>query len=110
VLIREVPSDRLYRRAEAIPLRETPVPRKHEATLRAELERAIRARCSDLPQIPRDMPLGNLADFLLLRLQLPQKEMQELYSCASIEERARKALGEHARRDPPLGGGSRDGG
>jgi hypothetical protein len=54
------------------------------------------------------MPIANLADFLLLRLQLPQREMQEIYSCASVEERARKALGEHARRDLPPDGDSSD--
>jgi Lon protease-like protein len=108
VLIREVPSDRLYRRVEAVPLRETPVPKRRQARLRTELERAIRSRCSDLPEIPGDMPIANLADFLLLRLQLPQREMQEIYSCASVEERARKALGEHARRDLPPDGDSSD--
>jgi Lon protease-like protein len=105
VLIREVPSDRLYRRVEAIPLRERQVPARRARKLRAELEGALRARCTDLQEIPDDMPLGPLTDFLLLRLQLPQKEMQDLYSCTSVEERASRALAVHRRISAPPGEG-----
>ena len=97
VLIREVPSQRLYRQVEAIPLREIPVQKSKEKKLRAELEGAIRKRCTDLEDIPGDMPIAHLADFLLLRLQLPQKEMQDLYSRTSVEDRARRALALHRK-------------
>ena len=95
VSIREVASDRPYRKVEAVPLCEVPVPKVREPALRADLERAIRARCSDLKEIPGDLPLAQLADFLLLRLALPQKQMQALYACPSVEDRARAALGQH---------------
>src|SRR5882672_2663150 len=65
VLIREVPSDRLYRKVEAIPLREVEAGKGREAGLRARLERAVLARCTDLHNLPGDMPLGQLTDFLL---------------------------------------------
>jgi ATP-dependent Lon protease len=103
VLIREVPSDRLYRKAEAIPLREIEVGKARQAGLRKRLESAVLARCTDLLNLPGDMPLGQLTDFLLVRLQLPQSPMQDLYSCMQVEDRARRALAEHERRplSPP---------
>lgn len=106
VLIREVPSDRLYRKVEAIPLREISCTKKCEKTLRSQLSQAVLARCTDLRNLPDDMPLGQLADFLLVRLQLPQTPMQEIYSCMNVEDRARRALAEHERRPLP----SKDGG
>jgi hypothetical protein len=47
------------------------------------------------------MPVGHLADLLLLRMQLPQSAMQPLYSELDVADRARQALDEHARRPIP---------
>jgi ATP-dependent Lon protease len=109
VLIREVHSDRLYRKVEAITLREIEAGKACESRLRARLEKAVLARCTDLSNLPGDMPLGQLTDFLLVRLQLPQSPMQELYSCMQVEDRARRALAEHERRPlPPAQGDASD--
>jgi Lon protease-like protein len=101
VAIREVPSDRPYRKVEAIPLCEVPVARRASKRVRERLVAALRERCGGDVELPCDMPLGQLADLLLLRLGLPHERMQELFACVTIAERAREALVEHARR--PIG-------
>jgi Lon protease-like protein len=98
VRIREVASDRLYRRVEATPLCEVPATREDECRLRPELVKAVLARTPKLRGLPLDMPLAHLADFLLMRLELPQGAMQEAFARLSIADRARRALEEHARR------------
>jgi Lon protease-like protein len=103
-LLREVPSDRLYRRVEAIPLREVSAPNGREAALRPQLLRAI-AQCSKAPiEIPCDMPLGQIADLLLIRMELPQAELQDLFSITRVEERATRALACHSQRRRPSRG------
>jgi uncharacterized protein len=101
VAIREVESERLYRKVEAVPLEEQPVPPDARDGLRCRLAKAVLARTSELLNLPDDLPLGHLTDLLLLRLQLPQSCMQDLYSCTSVAERARRALAEHSRRPIP---------
>jgi Lon protease-like protein len=96
VLIRETPSDRLYRKVEAIPLRERPVEDSRAPALRAQLTDAITARSPEPLELSGEIPLGQLADILLLLLQPRQATMQELFSCVSIEERAKRALAAHA--------------
>jgi len=108
VRIREVDSDRLYRRVEASPLLEIAVEDGDEERLRDELIEAVLARTPDLREhaekLPDDMPIGHLTDLLLLRMQLPQNAMQMLYSQLVVADRARSALQEHARRPlPPEG-------
>lgn len=98
VLIREVPSDRLYRKVEALVLREVPVEAGAEARLRNELVLAIRERCGARFDVPCGMPIGQLADLLLVRLRLPRERMRELYECVRVADRARSALDEHALR------------
>ena len=108
VRVREVPSDRLYRRVEAAPLEEIPVEGYDAERLRDELVEAVLARTPDLrshaDKLPDDMPVGHLADLLLLRMQLPQAAMQSLYSELVVADRARHALAEHARRPLPPDG------
>jgi Lon protease-like protein len=98
VLIREVPSPHLYRRVEAIPLREVPVAPGRDAELRPELLRAIGQRSPEPVEIPHDMPLGQIVDLLLIRLGLPHADLQELFSITKVAERARRALERHALR------------
>jgi len=105
VQIREAPSERLYRKVEAVPLSEIQVAAGKEQRLRKELIDAVLARTPDLrtkvDKLPADMPVGHLADLLLLRMQLPQSAMQPLYSELDVADRARHALDEHARRPIP---------
>ncbi len=106
VRLREVASDRLYRKVEVTELQEQPAAPEEDRELRSQLARAISARTPSLRELPPDMPLGHMADFLLLRLQLPQACMQDLFARMSIADRARHALAEHARRPnlpPTLG-------
>jgi hypothetical protein len=108
VRVQEVPTDRLYRKVEAAPLEEVPVEGGDEEALRDELVDAVLARTPDLREhaekLPEDMPIGHLTDLLLLRMQLPQEAMQQLYSELVVADRARSALAEHARRPlPPEG-------
>ncbi|MCC6407610.1 MAG: LON peptidase substrate-binding domain-containing protein [Planctomycetes bacterium] len=98
VHIREVPSSRLYRRVEATLLQETPATREEECALRSELAKAILKRTPKLRDLPLDMPIGHMADFLLMRLELPQSAMQEAFARLSTTDRARRALAEHERR------------
>jgi Lon protease-like protein len=98
VKIREAPSERLYRKVEATPLEEKQATADEDCALRSELGRAICARTQNLKGLPNDMPLGHMADFLLLRLHLPQQAMQDIFARLSVADRARRALAEHGRR------------
>ena len=102
VHVREAPSERLYRKVEIEPLEEVPVPRASAEELREQLMDAVLSRTPELKdraeELPEDMPIGHLTDLLLLRMQLPQSVMQPLYSELVVEERARRALEEHAHR------------
>ncbi len=100
VQIREVESDRLYRKVEAAPVVEEPVPDSLEPALRTRLAQALESRAGELPDLGA-LPIGQLSDLLLFFLQLPQASMQDLYSCLSIADRAERALREHARRPLP---------
>jgi len=110
VSLREVPSDRLYRKVEILPLPEEPAPQQAEQDLRARLTQAVRARAPELSELPPELPLGRLTDLLLMNLQLPQVCMQDLYSRLAVAERAERVLKEHAQRPLPprrhQGGGS----
>jgi len=100
VMIREVPSDRLYRKVEIEPVTEVPVPPEHEDELRERLREAIVERAEDpeREKIPREVSASHLADLLVLRMPLPPDVVRGLYSEFDSETRARKALEEHARR------------
>jgi len=105
VRIEEVPCDRLYRRVRVVPVRETQVCPSREKLLREKLSCAVLQRCRELAALPSDVPLTQLADLLLLRLQLPQATMEPLFSELDVEKRVLAALAEHARRPmPPTGG------
>ena len=100
VRIREVSSDRLYRKVEIEPVTEVPVPPEREEELRERLRAAIEERADDpeKEKIPSEVSASHLADLLALRMPLPHDVLCGLYSELDSETRARKALEEHARR------------
>jgi len=98
VRVREVPSDRLYRKVEVEPLEEVPVPAERHDVLRGRLVAAIRERTEGLTELPAAMPLSHLADLLLLRIPLEFEDMSELHAELDVERRARRALELHGRR------------
>jgi Lon protease-like protein len=105
VRIREVESDRLYRRVAIEPLEERGVPDGEEAGLRARVQAALLARCDEFLNLPKGVPLTHLVDLLLQRLQMPPSRMQELFAEPCLRTRAEGALAEHVRRGlPPAGG------
>ena len=106
VRVEEVPCDKLYRTVRVLPVKETPVCPSREALLREKLSCAVLKRCRELPGLPTDVPLTQLADLLLLRLQLPQAVMEPLFCELDVEARVLAALAEHARRPLPPSGGT----
>jgi Lon protease-like protein len=102
VRMSEVASDRPYRKVEVEPLKERPVAPSEADALRADLTAALKTR-APTAVLPPDVPLGQLADLLLLHLKLDVTTMIDLYSRLDVAERARGALVEHARMpvDPP---------
>ena len=65
VRIREVESDRLYRRVEFEALQEILPDEEEDARLRDELRRAILDRSEVFLNLPPDLPIGPLSDLLL---------------------------------------------
>jgi Lon protease-like protein len=103
VCIVEAPSNRLYRRVRSVPAPETPVCPSREPLMREKLVRAVLQRCRELQGVPADAQLSQLADMLLIRMQLPQSVLEPLYCELDVERRILGALREHARR-PCVGG------
>ncbi len=100
VRVREAPSDRLYRRVEILPLEEREPDPIDAIALRADLVAALQARSAEPLELPAELQLGQLADLLLIRLELPASELLELYSNLDIGERASRALALHTARPP----------
>lgn len=98
VRIREVPSDRMYRRVEAVPLEETQVGQERHDDLRRQLSDAVLERTGELLNLPEDMPIGALIDLLMLRMPLPPTVVRRLYTECDLSCRAELALAEHAQR------------
>jgi hypothetical protein len=98
VIVREVPSDRLYRKVEVVPATEVPIASPREKRLREQLLAALAQRTKDLPAIPAEFSTTHLADMLILRMALPHETLNELYSQLDAEKRARAALAEHRHR------------
>jgi len=99
VFVREVPSERLYRLVEAVPVLEVPIAKEREPDLRAELLAALAARTKDLPAIPDELATAHVADMLVLRLSLAHERLNQLYAELDVEKRARAALVEHVLRE-----------
>jgi Lon protease-like protein len=101
VRLQEVESDRLYRKVEVTPLAEVEPDAADAFALRADLADAIRARTAEPIELPDELALSQLADLLLLRLELTASELLPLFSITDIAERARRALSLHASRPKP---------
>jgi len=101
VRIREVPSDRLYRRVAIEPFLEIAPPKEREPDLRDRLRKAILARCDGSAQIPAEIPISCLADLLLQRLGLSQPDMEALFEEMDVETRAECGLELHEKRASP---------
>ncbi len=98
VRVTEVPSDRLYRRVSYAPLEERPICGTRRAALRSELDLAVRARCKELEELPKDLADACLIDILIQKLQLAPFETMRLYSEPDMERRAHSALAAHATK------------
>jgi hypothetical protein len=98
VRLKEAPSQRMYRRVEIEPLVEKPPSKEGESMLRERLRQAILARCEESTTLPKEIPAACLADLLLQRLSLPQREMEKLFEELDVEMRAECALEIHALR------------
>ena len=97
VRIREVQSTQPYRQVEAVLLREVPPSKAESVLLAKKLRAALVARAPELVQLPEGMPVGHLADLLILRLGLLQRQAEDLYARLDVADRATRALIEHAR-------------
>ena len=96
VALREVSSDKPYRRVAYEPLVESHVDADDAAELAPALRDAIADRVRNAPEIPEDLPIGTLADVLLMSLDLPHENRQALYAESDPGRRARGALEAHA--------------
>lgn len=98
-VIDEVPSDRLYRRVEAEPLEEHPIPEGREPPLRDRLIEAVRSRSNDRIEETDEISTDRLADVLMMLLHqqavLDTESLSRLYGEVSLERRASRVLAEH---------------
>ena len=98
VRIREVASDKPYRRVAYEPVNEIAVPEDKEEKLRTDLVAGILERTNDPTAIPPGISPSLLADMLILRMPLPHDVLNELYCELDAEKRARAALEQHKIR------------
>jgi len=97
VRIEEVPSDRLYRKVAVKPVKETePESGEEETALREALMKAIDSRSEHDLELPDGLPVGQLADLLLILLKLPPKTLYRHYRNLDVGARAEAALDLHA--------------
>jgi len=104
VRIREVPSDRLYRRVQVTPFDEQDVSDDEAAELLPELRAATSARLQEPLPLPEDAPTSLLADLLLQAIGTPLRLLENAYAEPSVAARARFALRQakrSERRRPP---------
>ncbi len=97
VLLREVPSDRLYRRVAVEPAPEVSVPEAEEGPLRSKLLEALEQR-TDKKELSPQVPASHLTDLLIMSMPLPHDVRNTLYGELDTAKRAAKALNEHAAR------------
>jgi ATP-dependent Lon protease len=89
VHVREVESDRLYRKVVT------------EPALRKRLVDAILERTVGTTTIPPQVSISHLTDLLTLRMPLPQEVVSELFCDLDERHRAERALAEHEIRPHP---------
>lgn len=100
VRVREVESDRLYRKVEVEPAEEIPIDPEKEPELRKRLQEAILERTDETNFLPQ-VSVSHLADLLTLRLprdEVPHSVKNQIFCELDEEKRARLALAEHAIR------------
>ena len=101
VFVREVESDRPYRKVEWRPAPELSVAPERADELRTKLLAALASRAPEARQPGRGASLSHLADLLLLRIPLPHAELHAYYAELDVERRARALLEEHETAPPP---------
>lgn len=99
VRLKEVESDRLYRKVQFEPLQEVLPTGSEDEHLREELRKAVLERNEAFLNLPEDLPLGPLVDLLLQSLDLPVDAMCEAFSEPVVSRRAGFALAQHAARE-----------
>ncbi|MCI0652620.1 MAG: LON peptidase substrate-binding domain-containing protein [Planctomycetes bacterium] len=97
-VVEELPSTKPYRIARLRAATEAPVRVEEGAALAGELSAAIRHRAGSELELPDGLAVSQLADVLLMHLELPPKRMSELYSCLDVRKRAHAALAEHKKK------------
>jgi hypothetical protein len=98
VRIREVESDRLYRKVEFEAVDEV-APEEDEAEqLSQRLRKAILENSESFLNLPANLPTAPLVDLLLQQLDMPVDELQQVYAEPAVAERARIALAAHDGR------------
>jgi Lon protease-like protein len=103
VRVREVESDRLYRRVECLPFTERAPSTEESRQLRHRLRVAAEARLRKPMPLPESAPTTLLTDLLIQTLSLPQDLLESLYADPSVADRARGALRAHASQPVPPG-------
>lgn len=98
VKIKEIESDRLYRKVQFEPLQEVQPEGEEDNRLREELRKAILERSDTFLNLPPNLPIGPLIDLLLQNLDLPLDAMCDAFSEPVVGRRAGFALAEHASR------------
>ena len=98
VRIKEVESDRLYRKVQFEPVQEVFPSGEEDSRLREELRKAILERSDVFLNLPANLPIGPLADLLLQNLDLPVDSMCDAFGEPVVTRRANFALAEHAAR------------
>ena len=103
VRVREVESDRLYRKVQCDPFDEVQPEPAMGKELKSQLREAAQSRVDQKLELPPGAPTAVLTDVLLQILQLPQQINEEIFAEQSVAERARKALAAHERfpHSPP---------
>lgn len=89
--LKEVESDRQYRRVEATLLKEAPISTEDES-LRAELLDALSVWSEEQVQLDPSRGVSYLADVLLLTLGVPIEEKQRIFEMLDPAARARTVL------------------
>jgi Lon protease-like protein len=100
VTLTEVESDKPYRQVAYEPLPEAAVSAEDDAELRGPLLAALQRRVGEALELPDDVPLGVLADVLLIRLALSHEQLHLLYAEADPVRRTRGALAAEALAPP----------
>ncbi len=98
VNIREVESDRLYRKVQFEPFHEVQPEEEENEGMRERVREAL-LTCSDsFHNLPPDLPLAPMADLLIQSLDLPVDVLSELFSEPVVMRRAEFAMERHDSR------------